>query len=386
MTRPSSDVAVSGLEIIRPLGHGQMAEVFLAREPGLERLVALKVLRPQVAADETARRRFEREARSVAALTHPAIVQVYRCGEADDGRPYLVMQYVEGRSLEERLAAEGRLSVDEARHVLVEVVGALEAAHNHGIVHRDVRPANVLIEKETGRVLLTDFGLAAVLDTGKESAARLTVTGEMIGQPRFMSPEQIRGEKVTGQADVYQVGVLAYHLLTGQGPFGDGPPARLLAAHLQQDPPELRNLNPMVDPDLAGLARRCLAKEPKHRPTVADLKRKLGGEAGAEAAGATGALASLDLMKRRIPQLVAAAAVGGAGLLGAVDQLSDRGIIPNKSYQYALTLVVHGVLATAVISWFHGERGKQRVTVLEIVALTVLGVSWILSNVLILQH
>ncbi len=385
MTSSSSDVSVSGLEIVRPLGHGQMAEVYLAREPGLERLVALKVLRPQVAANETARRRFEREARSVAALTHPGIVQVYRFGEADDGRPYLAMQYVEGRTLEERLAAEGRLSVDEARRVLVEVTGALEAAHKQGIVHRDVRPGNVLIEKDTGRVLLTDFGLAAVLDTGRESAARLTVTGEMIGQPRYMSPEQIRGEKVTGQADVYQVGVLAYHLLTGEGPFGDGPPARLLAAHLQQDPPDLRNLNPMVDADLAALLRRCLAKEPKHRPTVADLKRKLGGEGSGEAAAA-GPLASLDLMKRRIPQLVAAAAVAGAGLLGAADQLTDRGIIPNVSYQLALALVVHGVLATAVISWFHGARGEQRVTILEIVALTVLGVSWILSNVMILAH
>jgi len=179
--------------------------------------------------------------------------------------------------------------------------------------------------------------------------------------------------------------VLAYHLLTGEGPFGDGPPARLLAAHLQQDPPDLRNLNPMVDADLAALLRRCLAKEPKHRPTVADLKRKLGGEGSGEAAAA-GPLASLDLMKRRIPQLVAAAAVAGAGLLGAADQLTDRGIIPNVSYQLALALVVHGVLATAVISWFHGARGEQRVTILEIVALTVLGVSWILSNVMILAH
>ncbi len=382
MTPSDPEVSVSGLDVVRPLGHGQMADVFLAREPGLGRLVALKVLRPQVAADETARRRFEREARSVAALTHPGIVQVYRFGEADDGRPYLLMQYVEGRSLEERLAAEGRLSVDEARRVLVDVASALEAAHKQGIVHRDVRPANVLIEKDTGRVLLTDFGLAAVLDTGRESATRLTLTGEMIGQPRFMSPEQIRGEKVTGQADVYQVGVLAYHLLTGEGPFGDGPPARVLAAHLQQEPPELRNLNPMVDADFAALVRRCLAKEPKHRPTVADLKRKLGGEA----ALAAGPLGSLDLVKRRIPQLVAAAAVAGAGLLGAVDQLTDRGIIPNVSYQLALALVVHGVLATGVISWFHGARGEQRITALEIVALSVLGVSWILSNVMILGH
>ncbi len=383
MTSSSSDVTVAGLEIIRPLGHGQMAEVYLAREPGLERLVALKVLRTQVATDETARRRFEREARSVAALTHPGIVQVYRFGETDDGRPYLVMQYVEGRSLEERLAAEGRLSVEESRRILVEVAGALEAAHKHGIVHRDVRPANVLIEKDTRRVLLTDFGLAAVLDTGRESATRLTMTGEMIGQPRFMSPEQIRGEKVTGQADVYQVGVLAYHLLTGEGPFGDGPPARILAAHLQQEPPQLRNVNPLVDPDLAAVVLRCLAKEPKRRPMVSDLTRLLSGEDGGEATIASGPLASLEVMKRRIPQLVAAAVAAGAVILGAADQLTDRGIIPNVSYALALTFVIHGVLATAVISWFHGARGEQRVTVLEIAALCVLAVSWILTSVLI---
>lgn len=386
MSSPSADVSVSGLEIIRPLGHGQMADVFLAREPGLERLVALKVLRTQVAADDTARRRFEREARSVAVLTHPGIVQVYRFGETDDGRPYLVMQYVEGRSLEERLAAQGRLPVEEARRVLVEVVGALEAAHKSGIVHRDVRPANVLIEKDTGRVLLTDFGLAAVLDTGRESATRLTMTGEMIGQPRFMSPEQIRGEKVTGQADVYQVGVLAYHLLTGDGPFGDGPPARLLAAHLQQDPPDLLNINPMVDPDLADVVRRCLAKEPKRRPMVSDLTRLLGGKGAGEVPPASGPLASLEVMKRRIPQLVAAAVAAGAVILGGADQLTDRGIIPNVSYPLALTFVIHGVLATAVISWFHGARGEQRVTVLEIVALSVLAASWIFSIVMILGH
>ena len=380
MSGPSSAPALPDLEIIRPLGHGQVADVFLAREPDLQRMVAVKVLRPTVAMDDIARLRFEREARALAALTYPGVVQLHRTGETPDGRPFLVMQYVQGRSIEERLAAEGPLAVPEARRVLGAVAEALAAAHRQGIVHRDLRPSNVLVEDETGRVLLTDFGLAAVLDSGRVAAQRITRTGQVVGDIHSMSPEQIRGEKVTGRADVYQVGVLAYHMLTGEGPFGDGPPARLMAAHLEEEPRDLTQLRMTIDPALSALVRPCLAKEARRRPTAADLARRLTEPEGT-GPDAAGGLDPLELLRRRIPQFVAAAAVVGVGILGGVHQLDEQDMMFEDGYPLALILVIHGVAATAVLSWFHGPRGKQRVTPLEVGVLAVLGASWVALSV-----
>lgn len=135
----------------------------------------------------------------------------------------------------------------------------------------------MLLEEETGRVLLTDFGLAAIVETGEGGVPRITSAGQIVGEARFMSPEQVRGEKVTGQTDVYQIGVLAYHLLTGAGPFAKVPTARVLAAHLKEEPPDLARLRTTVDPDLVG---RCLAKDASRRPTTTDLARRFREEPG----------------------------------------------------------------------------------------------------------
>ncbi|MBW3534477.1 MAG: serine/threonine protein kinase, partial [Gemmatimonadetes bacterium] len=226
--------SVPGLEVIRLLGRGQMADVHLAREPDLGRLVALKVLRPDASsADPAARARFEREARALASLSHPNVVQVHRFGHTEDGRPFLVMQYVKGRSVAERLDAGGPLRPEEAREVLTAVAEALESAHQHGIIHRDVRPANVLLEEETGHVLLTDFGIAREMASGEGDPRRLTATGQVVGDPRFRSPEELRGEELTEQVDVYGLGVLGYELLTGRGPYGDASGPTLAVAHLE---------------------------------------------------------------------------------------------------------------------------------------------------------
>ena len=383
MPAPSSELFLPDLEVVRQLGHGQAADVYLAREPGLKRLVAVKVLRSHGAGDGSdIRARFEREGRALAALNHPGVVQVYRTGQTGDGRPFLLMQYVEGRSLEERLAAEGPFSVAEARRVLGCVAEALAAAHRQGIVHRDLRPSNVLIDDESGRVLLSDFGLAAVLDTGNESATKITKTGQVVGDALSMSPEQIRGEKVTGQADVYQVGVLAYYLLTGEGPFGSGAPARIMFSHLEEEPRELTEIRMVVDPPLSDLMKKCLDKKPNRRPTAADLVRRLReletpalpvpvGEGGAP----------LDLLKRRMPQFVVAAIAVAVALLSGVDQLKDNQILPPISYPLALIFSVHGVAATAIVSWFHGARGKQRVVALEVAALVAVAALWIAWSV-----
>src|SRR5688500_12718957 len=154
------------------------------------------VRRPELGMDGAPRRRFEREARSAASLTHPNVVSVHRLGRLADGTPYLVMTYVNGRTLADRLKAEGLMPEPEARSLLTQMASALAAAHKKGIVHRDVRPANVLVEEETGRFLLSDFGIAGLLE-GEGSEQRLTRTGQIIGEPRYASPEQLRGEKVT---------------------------------------------------------------------------------------------------------------------------------------------------------------------------------------------
>lgn len=263
------------LEIVRPLGRGSAASVYLAREPALRRLVAVKVLSPELASDRKARVRFEREAQSAARISHPNVVTLYRVGVLSDDLPYLVMQHVRGRSLAERLRAEGQFPVPEVRRILADLASGLADAHRRRIVHRDVKPANVLYEEETGRVFLTDFGLAATLASGDEEVARLTTRGHVVGDLRYRSPEQLLGEEVTELADVYGLGLLGYELLTLESPYEHRNTAELLAGHLREPPRPVRAFRPDVDPDLEALLVRCLQKVPAHRPSAADVVRHL---------------------------------------------------------------------------------------------------------------
>ncbi|HKJ03826.1 MAG TPA: serine/threonine-protein kinase, partial [Longimicrobiales bacterium] len=222
MTSPPDDL-VSALggdyEILRTLGSGKAATVYLAQDRALGVLVAIKALNPRRAQEETARKRFEREARSAASLAdHPNIVAVSRFGVAEGRTPWVIMQYVKGRTMEERLKAEGRLPVALAQQVLRDVASALSVAHAKGIVHRDVRLGNVLWDEEKERALLTDFGIAAVLDESGMQASRLTSTGQMLADPKYQTPEQLQDHAVTERSDVYLFGVLGYELLTGEGP------------------------------------------------------------------------------------------------------------------------------------------------------------------------
>ena len=372
---------VPALEVIRLLGRGQMADVHLAREPELGRLVALKVLRADASnADPAARERFEREARAVAGLSHPNVVQVYRYGHTDDGRPYLVMQYVKGRSVADRLEAGGPLPADEARAVLNAVAEALEAAHHRGIVHRDVRPANVLLEEETGRVLLTDFGIARQLATGEGDPRRLTATGQVVGDPRFRSPEELRGEELSEQADVYGLGVLGYELLTGRGPYGDASGPALAVAHLEGRPRDLAREED-VEPDLADLLYRCLAKDPAARPTTSDLVRRLREEPDGGDPGAVGRrLVRRVFGRRRIPQFIAAGGILGLGLLSFISELVEQGLLPGFSYPLGLIFVGYGLAATFVVAWFHGARGRQAVSIRERVLLAAIAVAWVITS------
>ena len=258
-------------EIIRPLGRGGMGAVFLARERALERFVAIKILRADLASAPDSRERFRREARVVAQLSHPGILPLHTFGEVR-GVWYFVMGYVRGVSLAERLRAEGRLSAGEAHRILTEVSDAVECAHRHGVVHRDIKPANILLDEETGRAMLADFGISKV----KGGDDSLTATGVGIGTPLFMSPEQSIGSPtVDERSDIYSIGAVGYTMIAGHEPFAGVPADQLTWRRLSQDPPSLEKIAP-ASAGIADIVMRCLARDPAARwPDARSLRNAL---------------------------------------------------------------------------------------------------------------
>jgi serine/threonine-protein kinase len=255
-------------EIVRLLGQGAMGAVFLAREKALEREVAIKVLRPEGSGD-AGQERFRREARIAARLTHPNIVPLHSFGEAA-GVLYFVMGYVRGESLRSRLRRG--LSVASARRILIELADALDHAHRQGVVHRDVKPDNVLVDDESGRAMLTDFGIAR-----RDSHKGITTIGRVVGTPYYMSPEQASGTVAPdGRSDIYSLGVMGYAMLCGRLPF-DGPTVgEVLVQHMTRDPVPLRSIAPTIPEALATVISRCLAKDPRDRfPDARALKDAL---------------------------------------------------------------------------------------------------------------
>lgn len=195
-----------------------MGAVYLATEAALEREVAIKVLPPDRGATQESRDRFRREARTAAKLSHPNIVPLYTFGDVE-GTLYFVMGYVKGESLAARLKREGRLLIEDARRILIEIAEALDYAHKRGVIHRDIKPDNVLIEEGTGRALLTDFGVAKALGAGQT----MTEVGSVLGTPQYMSPEQAQGKAdIDHRSDIYSFGVMGYAMLAGRLPF-EGP-------------------------------------------------------------------------------------------------------------------------------------------------------------------
>ena len=265
------------LEIIRSLGFGSMAGVYLAREVLLRRLVAIKLLGPHVARLRKARVRFEREAQSAARIAHPNVVTVYRAGALSDATPYLVMRYIRGTTLEERLQGSGPFDLDTGVEIISQMAAALAAAHHLGIVHRDVKPSNILYEEGTGRAFLSDFGLVSILASGDDSPERITTQGHIVGEMRYSSPEELRGEEVSERSDVYTLGITAYELLAGEGPYGTTGRRNVVAGHLQMEPVPLGSLVDGSTADLDDLLLRCLSKQPATRPSAADVAHQLGG-------------------------------------------------------------------------------------------------------------
>ncbi|MEO7455250.1 MAG: serine/threonine-protein kinase [Gemmatimonadaceae bacterium] len=258
--------------LIRAIGEGGMGRVYLARDPQLKRFVAVKVLVQSPTADAEAHARFQREAQAIAAVSHPNVVAIYGVGELPDGRPYFIMQYVSGGSMAERLASSGPLPVEMAEGVIGDVAAALAAAHRRGIVHRDVKPANVLWDEDTERATVSDFGIATLQATdGDEQDVRITGSGMAVGSPAYMSPEQLLTEPVTPKSDIYALGLLGYELLTTRGPYVVTSPSQVVAAHLRDKPRRLSEIRTDIPESLQELLLRCLSKEPSERPSAEEV-------------------------------------------------------------------------------------------------------------------
>ncbi|MEO1663749.1 MAG: protein kinase [Chloroflexota bacterium] len=256
-------------EVQERLGRGGMAEVYRAYHPNLDRYVAIKLLHAFLAEDDEFRVRFEKEARNIAKLKHPHIVQVYDFDYAPHRDSYyMVMELVEGETLKDRLfdlATQGKkLSVDETLRIISEAASALSYAHVRGMIHRDVKPANLMLDRES-RVVLTDFGIAKMLDS-----KQLTVSGGMIGTPAYMSPEQGLGEAGDERSDLYSLGVIMYQLLVGDLPYDAETALGVILMHVNDPIPDARAMNPDVPPAVQDIVNRAMAKDPDTRYQTAD--------------------------------------------------------------------------------------------------------------------
>ncbi|SCL16221.1 serine/threonine protein kinase [Micromonospora rhizosphaerae] len=247
------------------LGYGGMAEVHRGRDLRLGRDVAIKMLRADLARDATFQMRFRREAQNAASLNHPAIVAVYDTGEetAPTGEtlPFIVMEFVNGRTLKEVLGTEGRLQPRRALEICADMCAALEFSHRHGIIHRDIKPGNVMLT-QTGQVKVMDFGIARALASG---ATTMTQTSAVIGTAQYLSPEQARGEAVDARSDVYAAGCVLFELLCGHPPFVGDSPVSVAYQHVREAPPTPSDLNPDVNPAVDAIVLKALSKNPLNR-------------------------------------------------------------------------------------------------------------------------
>ncbi|MEU4829876.1 Stk1 family PASTA domain-containing Ser/Thr kinase [Streptosporangium sp. NPDC023615] len=263
------------------VGRGGMAEVYRARDIRLDRIVAIKTLRADLARDHIFQARFRREAQSAASLNHPSIVAVYDTGEdVSEGAPvpYIVMEYVDGRTLRDLLRADRRLLPERAAELVDGILRALDYSHRGGIVHRDIKPANIMITRN-GDVKVMDFGIARAM---ADSAATMTQTAQVIGTAQYLSPEQARGERVDARSDLYSTGCVLYELLTGQPPFTGDSPVAIAYQHVREDPIPPSQIDPDIPPWADAIVLKAMAKDPAHRyqsagDMRADIQRAMSG-------------------------------------------------------------------------------------------------------------
>jgi eukaryotic-like serine/threonine-protein kinase len=327
------------------IGSGGMSSVYRAFDPTLERWVAIKLMHRDISNDPDQLERFRREARAVAQLNHPHVVTVIDAGE-DEGAPYIVFEYVEGETLKERIRRLGRLPVSEAVAYAIEIGRALESAHANRLVHRDVKPQNVLIDRE-GRAKVTDFGIARSLE-----AQGLTATGRVLGTTDYVSPEQALGHEVTGQSDIYSLGIVLYEMLTGETPFNADTQVAVAMKHVRDPLPDVQRRRPEISAALASVVERSTAKETQNRyPAVSQMVHDLEEVLAIEAA--------------RSGQATGEATTVLQSLSGdTADFAPARLLRPKRAL--ALTLLVLGlVAATALLLATRTEKGTGGTSVVK---------------------
>jgi serine/threonine-protein kinase len=321
-------------EIGGVLGRGGMAEVHRGRDLRLGREVAVKVLRHDLARDPSFQVRFRREAQAAASLNHPAIVAVYDTGEdrtTTGATPYIVMEYVEGETLRDVIRREGHLSAERAMSLSADICGALDFSHRNGIVHRDVKPGNVMITPQ-GTVKVMDFGIARAVS---DSAATMTSTAAVIGTAQYLSPEQARGESVDARSDVYSMGCLLYELVTGAPPFSGDSPVAVAYQHVREDPRLPSSINPKIPPELDAIVLKSMSKNPANRYQSAaemrnDLLRALAGQR----------VEATPVMGDAEKTTILAATPGGYGGYGDDDRWDDEDEAARKRKRKIIAIVV----------------------------------------------
>lgn len=350
------------IRLLGMVGEGGMALVFVGRDSALKREVAVKLLSPTLADDQVARKRFTREAEAIAAVSHPNIVNVYQVGElAERAIPYFIMQFVDGPTLGMGSLRGKTLTEARVRRLMSDVAAGLAAAHRRGVFHRDIKPGNIVLDGETGRAMVLDFGISAAYSARRHSLGRrLTEEGMYLGTPTYMSPEQASSEDVTGKSDVYSLGVLAFELLIGRPPF-DGTPVAVTASHLHEIPPRVDALRSDVSEELGTLIARCLEKEPARRPSAEDVVQFLSPASQQTIEWPPPGLYRLRSDGARAVSTLATASVG-AGILFAslairpqIAMLRSAGLEPDVLHSFVLgacLAIVFGLVAIAAFYAF----------------------------------
>lgn len=339
------------ITIERVIGEGRTGRVYVAGQRNLDRQVAVKVLLPRYARDRKAVLRFKREARAMAGCPHPGIVSVFTVGETIDGLPFFIMEYIEGKTLELRLQAKGRLSLQETVRVVTAVADALTYAHQRGLVHRDVKPANILVEGRTGRVLITDFGMAKVV-SGHALATTLTGSGEIVGTPAYISPEQAESGTVDPRSDQYSLAATTYEMLSGRLPFIGPGPQDFVQQHAQETPPPLRRVEESVPSEVAAVVDRGLMKEPGARFSSAEaFGQALRGAASGIGGPPQRTRGLAQGRERRLLQVIAIYAGAAWGSLEALSWLIETYGLPIGLREVGLWVVIGAFPLTLVLFW-----------------------------------
>src|SRR5580704_8646374 len=319
------------IRIFSKLGEGGMGAVYRGEQLSLKRTVAVKVLRPELSANQQLQRRFEAEAQAIAMLQHPNIVQVFDFGQDSDGSLFIAMELIDGQSLRAVLAAEGPLHPVRAFHLGLQISASLVEAHSHNIVHRDLKPANVMLQhkgrqRDVARVL--DFGIAKLRDDSRQSQATMTQAGHMLGTPQYMAPEQIRGDAIDGRTDIYALGCLIYEMVTARPPFEATTVIAMLSKHLTENPipPSQRRPDLGLPHGIDQVVLAAMAKEPSRRPAtmeqyadmLAGVMQALPANSVAVATPSSAAAMMPQHRKKRskLPRVLVlgALALGGAGV------------------------------------------------------------------------